>query len=51
MDRKLLSALAIERFRDWSSKEAGIYLPSPCENQYLEQIMRDLEMYNNQIYM
>ena len=43
--------IAIERFRDWSSKEAGIYLPAPNENKYLEQIARDIERYNNKLYL
>ena len=44
-------AIAIERFRNWSSQTAGIYLPAPNEDKFLEQIMRDLEMYNNQLYV
>ena len=43
--------IAIERFRDWSSKEAGLYLPLPNEDKYMEQRMRDVEMYNNQLYI
>ena len=43
--------IAIERFRDWSSKEAGLYLPKPNEDKYMEQIMRDVEMYHNQLYI
>ena len=43
--------ICIERFRDWSSKEAGIYLPKPNEDKYLEQVMRDLEMYDNKLYV
>ena len=43
--------IAIERFRNWSSQTAGIYLPAPNEDKFLEQIMRDLEMYNNQLYV
>ena len=43
--------IAIEKFRDWSSKEAGIYLPKPYENEYLEQIQRDICLYSNQIYL
>lgn len=34
--------LAIERFRTWSVTECGIYLPSPDEREFLQQI--ELEM-------
>lgn len=30
--------LAIERFRTWSVAECGIYLPSPDEREFLQQI-------------
>jgi hypothetical protein len=29
---------AIDRFRNWSASEAGIYLPAPGEDEYLKQI-------------
>lgn len=35
--------LAIDRFRDYSSKEAGIYLPEANERQYLHQIEQDMD--------
>ncbi|MGV0854804.1 hypothetical protein ACTS9E_04315 [Empedobacter brevis] len=38
---------AIEKFRDYSSAEAGIYLPSPDEKDFLLQI--EIELKNNQI--
>lgn len=38
---------AIEKFRDYSSAEAGIYLPSPDEKDFLMQI--EIELKNNQI--
>ena len=44
-------SIAIEKFRDWSSKEAGIYLPKSNENKYMDQIMRDVEMYGNKLYI
>ena len=34
--------LTIERFRNWSSQEAGIYLPSADEQSYLEQLEIEL---------
>ncbi|WP_314060117.1 recombination protein NinB [Empedobacter brevis] len=37
---------AIEKFRDYSSAEAGIYLPSPDEKDFLLQI--EIELKNNQ---
>ena len=43
--------IAIDRFRDYSSKEFGLYLPLPHENQYLEQIEKELSMYSNQLYL
>lgn len=39
--------IAIEKFRDYSSSEAGIYLPSPDEKDFLLQI--EIELKNNQI--
>ncbi|HAR74205.1 MAG TPA: hypothetical protein DCR77_12500 [Flavobacteriaceae bacterium] len=38
---------AIEKFRDYSSCQAGIYLPSPDEKDFLLQI--EIELKNNQI--
>lgn len=34
--------MTIERFRNWSSREAGIYLPSADEQSYLEQLEIEL---------
>lgn len=39
--------LAIERFRNWSSQEACIYLPSADEQNYLEQLEIELERYKD----
>ena len=33
---------AIDRFRNWSASEAGIYLPSPNETQFLNHIQREI---------
>ena len=35
--------LAIERFRNWSASVAGIYLPSPNEDQFLAYCMQEIE--------
>ena len=35
--------LAIERFRNWSASVAGIYLPSPNEDQFLIHIQNEIE--------
>lgn len=35
-------SLSIDRFRDWSSQTAGIYLPGPNEEQFLESIEYEL---------
>ena len=42
-------SLSIDRFRDWSSQTAGIYLPSPNEEQFLESI--EFEMNRHQRWM
>lgn len=34
---------AIDRFRDWSIKEAGIYLPTPEEHILIDQMEREIE--------
>ena len=35
---------AIDRFRDWASKEVGVYLPTPEENGLIGEIEREVEM-------
>ena len=40
---------SIERFRNWSSQEAGIYLPSADEKNYLEQMEIELGRYRDLI--
>lgn len=39
--------LAIQRFRNYSSKEAGIYLPEPHEKDYLHEIQLEINRYQN----
>ena len=34
---------AIERFRNWSSAEAGIYLPAPNEEEFLQRIEIEIQ--------
>lgn len=34
---------AIDRFRNWSSAEAGIYLPEANEDQFLEHIQQEMQ--------
>lgn len=41
--------LAIDRFRDYSSKEAGIYLPQPNEKEYLKQVQIEMDRARNYI--
>ena len=36
--------IAIDRFRDWASKEVGIYLPTPEEHGILGEMEREVEM-------
>ena len=40
---------AIDRFRAWSSQEAGIYLPSPDEQAFLQAVEK--EMYRNKEFL
>jgi hypothetical protein len=40
---------AIERFRNWSSQEAGVYLPSPDEREFLREI--EMEIYRNNEFL
>lgn len=40
---------AIERFRNWSSAEAGVYLPSPDEQASLQSI--EIEMLRQKEYL
>lgn len=40
---------AIDRFRNWSSQEAGIYLPSPLEQEFLTAI--EQEMHKQKEYL
>lgn len=35
--------LSIERFRNWSSSVAGIYLPSPSEREFLLLVEQEIE--------
>lgn len=41
--------LAINRFRDWSIKEANIYLPSSDEREFLAQVQIDMQRQQNYI--
>ncbi|MDR2042481.1 MAG: hypothetical protein LBP98_09245 [Tannerella sp.] len=41
--------LTIERFRNWASQEAGIYLPAPNEDEFLAYIQNELEKYGQWI--
>ena len=41
--------IAITRFRDWSSREAGIYLPEANEDEFLRAV--EVELSRRQIYL
>lgn len=41
--------LAIERFRNWSSSEAGVYIPSPDEHRMVEQM--EIEVQRGRLYI
>lgn len=40
---------AIDRFRNWSSNEAGIYLPEANEDKFLSEI--EIELYKKREYL
>jgi hypothetical protein len=44
LDSKEMS-LSIQRFRDWSSSEAAIYLPEANEEDMLQYAMQEVERY------
>ena len=41
--------IAITRFRDWSSREAGVYLPEANEDEFLRAV--EVELSRRQIYL
>jgi hypothetical protein len=41
--------LTVERFRNWASQEAGIYLPAPNEDKFLAHIQSELDKYKQWI--
>ena len=43
--------LAIDRFRDFSSKELGIYLPEPSDLAILQDIENQLSKNKNKQYI
>lgn len=43
--------LAIERFRDFSAKELGIYLPEPKDLTLLQEIENEISKFKNQQYV
>jgi len=43
--------ISIEKFRNYSSEKGGIYLPSPNETEFLENIENQLERYENKVYI
>jgi hypothetical protein len=44
-----LMTTAIERFRNWSASEAGIYLPEPNEDEFLKAIEQEINRHKNWI--
>ena len=50
LDTKELT-LAIDRFRDFSSKELGIYLPEPNDLGLIQEIENEISKFNNQQYV
>ena len=43
--------ITIERFRNYSNDTAGIYLPSPNETEFLNNIENQMSKYENKIYI
>ena len=41
---------AIDRFRDYSSKEAGFYLPTPDDMHLINQMEREISKYDKNYY-
>lgn len=50
LDTKELT-LAIDRFRDFSSKELGIYLPEPNDLGLIQEMENEISKFNNQQYV
>lgn len=48
---KLEMTLAIERFRDFSSKECGIYLPEPSDLALIQEMENEISKFKNQQYV
>ncbi len=48
LDTKQMT-LAVDRFRNYASKEAGIYLPEADEREFLENIEQEVERYKEYI--
>lgn len=42
--------IAIDRFRDFASKEAGIYLPDPNDLPLLQEMEREMDKTKNKVY-
>ena len=42
--------LAINRFRNWSSAEASIYLPSPEDHEYITHCEKEIEKNREYLY-
>lgn len=43
-------SLALERFRNWSASEAGIYLPDPTNEAELAALQVEVEKYKTYLY-
>lgn len=41
--------ITIDKFRNWSSKNAGVFLPSPEDTEYLRELEREVK--NKQQYL
>lgn len=44
-------SITIERFRNYSNNEAGIYLPEANETAYLNHIEQELNKYQSKVYL
>lgn len=44
-------SLSIDRFRDFASRELGVYLPAPNEEEMLRQLAVEIDQYQNRLYL
>ena len=43
--------IAIERFRNWTSKELGVYLPEPSDMALIQELEIEVSKFSSQIHV